>query len=151
LSISLAPLFFKRTIRLLEPTITFKSVEAEYLLKKKNGGLELLQDYLEDPRIIPEDLSSIQVSSLNITYREMVFYSLEYSEKRVYDYCSRITMYIFYFSIHENAMFYWARIVSNKLSFQLGNFRKNKKFYMSSYLSFTIAYYYIFKKFPLDK
>jgi hypothetical protein len=42
-------------------------------MKERNGGLELLQEYLEDPTMIPEDLSSIQVSSLKNTYREMAW------------------------------------------------------------------------------
>jgi hypothetical protein len=30
----------------------------------KKGGFKLLQEYLEDPTIFPEDLSNIQVCSL---------------------------------------------------------------------------------------
>jgi hypothetical protein len=37
-----------------------------------------------------------------------------------------ITLYILYFSIHEKAIFDWARIISSELSFQLGNIRKIK-------------------------
>jgi hypothetical protein len=49
--ISLAPSIFKRMFRLPEPTMVFKSVEAEDFLKTKNGGTKLLQSYLEDPSV----------------------------------------------------------------------------------------------------
>jgi len=51
--------------------MSFKGVEAKDFLKKRNGGLELLREYLEDPTMIPKYLSSIQVSSLKNPYREM--------------------------------------------------------------------------------
>jgi hypothetical protein len=57
--ISLAPSIFKRMFRLLEPTVVFKSAEAEDFLKTKKGGFKLLQDYLEDSTVFPEDLSNI--------------------------------------------------------------------------------------------
>jgi hypothetical protein len=149
--ISLAPSVFKRMLRLPEPTMTFKSVEAKDFLKTKNGGFELLQDYLEDPTILPEDLSSIQVSSLKNPYREMVWLFARVVGQESTTTVPRLTLYILYFSIHENTMFDWERIISSELSFQLGNFRKNKKFYMSSYLIFTITYCHVFKGFPLAK
>jgi hypothetical protein len=68
--ISLAPLVFKRILKLLELTITFKGDEAKDFMKAKNGELELLHEYPEDPTMVLEDLLSIQVSSLKNTYRE---------------------------------------------------------------------------------
>jgi hypothetical protein len=47
--ISLAPSVFKKMLRLPEMTMTFKGDEAKYFLKERNGGWELLQQYLEDP------------------------------------------------------------------------------------------------------
>jgi hypothetical protein len=48
-------------------------------------------------------------------------------------------------------IFYWENIISSELSFQLSNFRKNKKFYMSSYLIFSITYCHVFKGLHLSK
>jgi hypothetical protein len=70
---SLAPSNFKRMFRLSEPMMIFKSVKDKDFLRKKNGGFKLLQDYLEDPTIFPEDLSNIQVSSLKNLYEEMAW------------------------------------------------------------------------------
>jgi hypothetical protein len=44
--ISLAPSTFRKMLKLLEPTITFKEDEARSFLKEKNNRLELLQEYL---------------------------------------------------------------------------------------------------------
>jgi hypothetical protein len=131
--------------------MNFKSVEAEDFLKTKNGGFELLQEYLEDPTIIPEDLSSIQVSSLKNPYREMAWLFARVTGQESMTTVPRLTLYILYFSIHENTIFDWERIISSELSFQLGNFRKNKRFYMSSYLIFSITYCHVFKGLPLAK
>jgi len=40
--------------------MTFKRVEFEDFLKKKNGGFELLQDYLKDPTILPETFQAFK-------------------------------------------------------------------------------------------
>jgi hypothetical protein len=71
--ISLAPSTFRKMLKLPEPTITFKGDEARSFLKEKNNGLELLQEYLEDPSTMPEDISRIQVSSLKNPYREVAW------------------------------------------------------------------------------
>jgi len=53
--------------------MTLKSTEAKDFLKTKNGGFELLHEYIEGLIIILEDLSSIQVGSLKNLYREMAW------------------------------------------------------------------------------
>jgi len=63
----------------------------------------------------------------------------------------KISLYILYLSIHENVIFELARIISSDLSFQLENFQKNKKFYMSSYFIFVVNYCHVFKGLPLAK
>jgi len=39
--------------------MTFKGDEAKEFLKERNGGLKILQEYLEDPTLMTKDLSSI--------------------------------------------------------------------------------------------
>jgi len=58
-TISLSPSTFKKMFMLPEATITFKSDEAKYFFKARNGGCDLLQQYLEDLTIILEYLSAI--------------------------------------------------------------------------------------------
>jgi hypothetical protein len=137
--------------RLPEPTMVFKSVEAEYFLKMKKGGFKLLQDYLEDPTIFLEDLSNIQVCSLKNPYREMAWLFARITGQESTTIVPKLALYILYFSIHENAIFDWSRIISSELSFHLGNFHKSKRFYMSSYLIFVVTYCHVFKGLPLAK
>jgi hypothetical protein len=46
-------------LKLPEPTITFKRDEARSFLKEKSNRLEILQEYLEYPSTMPEDISRI--------------------------------------------------------------------------------------------
>jgi hypothetical protein len=71
--VSLAPSTFTKMLKLPKLTITFKGNEAKIFLKEKNNGLDLLQEYLEDPSTMPEDISIIQVSSLKNLYREVAW------------------------------------------------------------------------------
>jgi hypothetical protein len=59
-------------------------------------------------------------------------------------------LYILHYTIHENSIIEWDHIISNDISFQLGGLRKNKKFYMTSYLVFIIIYGHIFKDFSRE-
>jgi len=67
--ISRAPSTFSRILRLPEPTMIFKVDEAKEFMKAKNGGLDLLPQYLEDSMTMSKDLSSIHVSKLRKPYK----------------------------------------------------------------------------------
>jgi hypothetical protein len=56
-------------LKIPKPTITFKGEEDRQFLKERNYGLELLLEYLEDPAMMLEDLSNIQVGSLKNPYK----------------------------------------------------------------------------------
>ena len=56
-----------------EPNPVYKGEEARNFLKRKNNGLEILQEYLHDPTIMPEDISIIMVSSLKNTYKKIAW------------------------------------------------------------------------------
>jgi hypothetical protein len=47
--------------------------------------------------------------------------------------------------VNENAIFDWAKIISNEIIVQLSNFKYDKIFYMASYLIFVIAYCHTFE------
>jgi hypothetical protein len=57
----------------------------------------------------------------------------------------RNIIYVLHFSLHENAIIDWGHIISSEVSFQLSNLKKTQKFYMTSYLIFTIAYCHVFE------
>jgi hypothetical protein len=149
--ISLAPSVFRKMLKLPEPTITFKGDEARNFLKEKNNGLELLQEYLEDPTTMPEDISRIQVNSLKNPYRELAWLFTRLQVRNPWTTIPRLALYILYFTIHEEAIFDWGKIISSEISTQLSNFKSEKKFYMASYLIFSITYYHVFKGLSIGK
>jgi hypothetical protein len=100
-------------LKLPEPTITFKGDEARNFLKEKNNGLELLQEYLEDPTTMPEDISRIQVSSLKNPYRELAWIFTRITGQESTTTIPRLALYILYFTIHEEAIFDWGKIISS--------------------------------------
>ena len=60
-------------LKLPEPNLTYKGEDARNFPRGKNNAIELLQEYLQDPTTMSEDLSRIQVSSLNDHYREIAW------------------------------------------------------------------------------
>jgi hypothetical protein len=63
----------------------------------------------------------------------------------------RLALYILYFTIHEEAIFDWRKIISLENSTQLSNFKSEKKLYMDSYLIFVITYCHVFKGLSIGK
>jgi hypothetical protein len=47
--------------------------------------------------------------------------------------------------VHENAIFDLVKIISNEITAQLTNFKADKRFYMSSYLIFSITHCHTFE------
>ena len=66
--LSLSPIVFKKMLKLPDPTLTFNGEEARDFLKKRNNGLDLLQEYLKYPSAMPIDITRIHVSSLENPY-----------------------------------------------------------------------------------
>jgi hypothetical protein len=53
---------------------------------------------------------------------------------------SQMILYILYFMVKEHAIFYWGKFISIEISSELVQYKKDKKFFMSSYLVFVIAH-----------
>ena len=62
-----------------------------------------------------------------------------------------MALYIFYFIVNEQAIFYWGKLISHEICSQLSSFKREKKKYMSSYLVFVIAHCCQFPKLSLSK
>jgi hypothetical protein len=72
--VSLSPQVFRKMLRLPEPTLTFKCEDCKELLKKHDNGLDLLPEFLENPVIIPEDITRFQVGSFKNIFREIAWH-----------------------------------------------------------------------------
>jgi hypothetical protein len=56
-------------LKLPEPNLAYKGEEARNFIRGNNYGMDLLQEYLQDPTAMSKDLSIIQVSSLKDPYQ----------------------------------------------------------------------------------
>jgi hypothetical protein len=70
-SVSLSPQVFRQMLRFLEPTLTFRGEYCKEFLEKHNNGLDLLPHFLENPLLVPEDITIFQVSSFRNPFREI--------------------------------------------------------------------------------
>jgi hypothetical protein len=149
--VSLSPQVFRQMLRLSEPTLTFKGEDSKQFLRKHNNGLDLLPEFLEDPMAVPEDITSLQVSSFRNPFREIAWLFTRITGQESTTTISRMALYILYFTVKEQAIFYWGKLISHEICSQLSSFKKEKKFYMSSYLVFAIAHCCQFPKLSLSK
>jgi hypothetical protein len=56
------------------------------------------------------------------------------------DSISRMILYIIYFTVKEQAIFDWGKLISIEISSQLAQYKKEKKIFMSSCLVFAIVH-----------
>jgi hypothetical protein len=64
---------------------------------------------------------------------------------------TRNVIYDMHYALHEKAIIDWGYLFLSEISFQLNNLKNNHKFYMNSYLIFSIAYGHVFEDFPQAK
>jgi hypothetical protein len=150
-SVSLSPQVFRQMLKLSEPTLTFKGEDCKQFLAKHNNGLDLLPLFLQNPNLVPEDITSIQVSSFRNPFREIAWLFTRITGQESTGTVSRMALYILYFTVNEQAIFYWGRLISYEISSQLSSYKRKKKFYMSSYLVFAIAHSCRFPQLSLSK
>jgi hypothetical protein len=148
--ISLAPSTFSKMLRLPAPTMWFKNEEDDEFMKQHKGGNRFLRNYLEDPTSNPKT-SRIEVTSLKNLYREFAWLFTHIVGMESTMFISRNVIYSLHYALHEKSIIDWGYLISNEISFQLNNLKKTRKFYMTSYLIFSIAYGHVFEDFPREK
>jgi hypothetical protein len=113
--------------------------------------LDLLPEFLEDPMIVPEDITRLQVISFKNPFWEIAWLFTRIMGQESKARISHMIFYILYFEVKEQAIFYWGKLISIEICSQLSRFKEEKKFYMSSYLVFTIAHCFLFPKLSVSK
>jgi hypothetical protein len=103
-------------LKLPDPNLTYKGVDAINFLRGENNGIELLQEYIQDTTTISKDLSRIQVISLKYPYREIAWLFTRVTGQDSIITIPRLALYILYFTVDEDAIFYWEKIISNEIS-----------------------------------
>jgi hypothetical protein len=71
--VPLSPQVFHEMLKLLKPTLTFRGQDCKQFTEKNHNGLDILIDFLEDPTIVPEDITRLQVSSFRNSFREIAW------------------------------------------------------------------------------
>jgi hypothetical protein len=148
--ISISPSTFSKLLRLPTPTMWFKSKEIDEFLKQHKGGNRLLSNYLEDTTCNPSTYR-IEVNSFKYPYKE---FSWLFS--RILSFKSTMfiiwnVIYVTHYAMHEKSIIDWGYLISSEISFHLNNLKKTHKFYMSSYLIFSIAYGHVFEYLSQEK
>jgi hypothetical protein len=148
---SFSPQVFHKMLRLSEPTLAFRGQDYKKFLEKHDNGLDLIPEFLEDPTTVPEDITKLQVSSFRNPFREIAWLFTRITGQESMTSISCIVLYILYFIVKEQSIFYWGKLISIEMCSQLSRFKEDNKFYMSSYFIFTIAHCCSFPKLSLSK
>jgi hypothetical protein len=138
-------------LNLPETTLTFKGYDYRDFLKRHEIGLDLLTDFLENHAAIPEDIIRIQVDSFKNLFREIAWLFTRLTGQEITATISCMILYILYFTVKDKAIFNWRKLISIEISFQLSQYKRDKKLFMASYLVFAIAYCCQFPKWPICK
>jgi hypothetical protein len=138
--ISLSPKVFHKMLKLPKPTLTFKEEDYRDFLKKHNNGLDLLPEYLENPATITEDITRIQIDSFKNRFLYIVWLFTRLIGQERTATISRMILYILYFTVKEQTIFDWEKLISIEISSQLSHYKRDKKLFMDSYLVFSIVY-----------
>jgi hypothetical protein len=64
---------------------------------------------------------------------------------------SQMILYIMYFTVQEQAIFYWGKLISIEISSPLLYYKKDRKLFMASYLIFVIVHCFQFPNLTINK
>jgi hypothetical protein len=137
--VSLSPQVFRKMLRLPDPMPTFKGENCREFLKKHDNELDLLPKFLENPTVGPGDMTRLQVSAFKNPFREIAWLFTRITGQESTTNISRMILYILYFTVKEQAIFHWGKLISIEISSQLLQYTRQKKLFMSSYLIFAVA------------
>jgi hypothetical protein len=142
--VSLSPQVFRKMLTLPDPTTTFKGENCRQFLKKHGNELDLLPKFLQNPTGTPRDIAIIQVSAFKNLFRQIAWIFTRITRQESAANISQMILYILYFTVKEEAIFHCRKLISIEISSQLLQYRRQKKFFMSSYLIFAVANCYPF-------
>jgi hypothetical protein len=117
--VSLSPQVFCKILRLLEPTLTFRGQDCKQFLKKHDNGLDLLPKFLEDPTTVLEYITNLQVSSFRNPFWEIAWQFTRITRQESMTSISHMVLYILYFTVKEQSIFDWRKLISIEICSQL--------------------------------
>ena len=138
-------------LKLLKLTLTFKGEDCRDFLKKHDNGMDLLPEFLENPMTIHEDITRLQVNLFKNPFREISWLFTRVTGQENTASISCMILYILYFTVKEQAIFYWGKLIFIENSSQMSLYKKDKKLFMASYFVFAIAHCCQFPKLSICK
>jgi hypothetical protein len=132
--VSLSPQVFHKMLKLLDPTLTFRGQDWKQFLEKHDNGLDILVEFLKDPMTVPEDITKLKVNSFRNPFWEIAWLFTRITGHASTSSISHIIIYILYFTVKEELIFNWGKLISIEICSQLSRFKESNTFYMSSYL-----------------
>jgi hypothetical protein len=106
-------------IRLSEPTLAFRGKDCKQLLEKHDNTLDILVEFLEDPTTFPEDITKFQVSSFRNPFWEIAWLFTRITRQQSMTNISHIVIYILYFTVKEQFIIDWGKLISIEICSQL--------------------------------
>jgi hypothetical protein len=103
-------------LRLPDPTPTFKGENCRQFLKKHDNELDLFPKFLEYPVIAPRDMEILQVSAFKNHFQKIAGIFTRIMGQESASNISRMIMYILYFTVKEQAIFHWGKLISIGIS-----------------------------------
>jgi hypothetical protein len=120
-------------------------------MKKHDNELDLFPEFLENPMVVPKDITKIQVDSFKNPFQEITWLFTRLTVQEITTTISRTSLYILYFTVKEKDIFDWGKSISIEISSQLSHYKRDKKLFMDSYLVFAIVYCCQFPKLTICK
>jgi len=98
---------------------TFKGDNCRQFLKNNYNELDLLSNFLENPMTTPQDMTKLQVSAFKNHLREIAWIFMRITGPKSTVSISQMILYILYFTVKEQAIFNWGKLISIEISCQL--------------------------------
>ena len=96
--------------------LTFKGENCKEFLKKHDNELDLLPEFLENPAVGPGDMTRLQVSAFKNPFWEIAWLFTRITGQESTTNISHMIMYILYFTVKEQAIFHWGKLISIEIS-----------------------------------
>jgi hypothetical protein len=119
--VSLSPQVVRQMLKLSKPTLTFRGEDCKQFLAKHNNGLDLFPLFLENSNLVPEDITSMQVSSFRNPFCKIAWLFTRITGQESTTIVSCMALYILYFKVNEQTIFDWGRLISYEISSQLSS------------------------------
>ena len=103
-------------VKFPEPTLTFRGEDCKQFLAKHNNGLDLFPLFLENLNLVPEDITSMQVHSFRNPFWKISLLFTRITGRESTTTISCMALYILYFTVNEQAIFDWGRLISHEIS-----------------------------------